>query len=137
MATESLTNAPVVDCQELRSLITCAMDYGYQFGLANLLAIENPIDADPYFEQTVDAIFDGRDIFFTDVENGKRFRLCKDSLLKAAYEYAKMYPEIYSEIGGADGYIPQVGMKILLCALYGWPMVATEVGTRFEKYLKF
>ena len=127
MATESLTKAPVVDCQELRSLITCALDYGYQFGLANLLAIKNPIDADPYFEQSVEAIFDGRDIFFTDVENGKRFRLSKDSLLKAAFEYAKMYPEIYSE----------VGIKILLCALYGWPMVAAEVGTRFEKYLKF
>lgn len=137
MATESLTKAPVVDCQELRSLITCALDYGYQFGLANLLAIKNPIDADPYFEQSVEAIFDGRDIFFTDVENGKRFRLSKDSLLKAAFEYAKMYPEIYSEVGGADGYIPQVGIKILLCALYGWPMVAAEVGTRFEKYLKF
>jgi hypothetical protein len=93
MATESLTNVPVVDCQELSSLITCAMDYGYQFGLANLLAIENPIDADPYFEQTVEAIFDGRDIFFTDVENGKRFRLSKDSLLKAAMNMPRCTPK--------------------------------------------
>lgn len=136
MVTEQLIKSPVVDCQELRSLITCALDYSYQFGLAVLLTIENPISADPYFEQTVDALFDGRNIFFTDVENGERFRLDKDALLNAAYEYANMYPEIYSEVGGADGYIPQVGMKILLVALYGWPMVMTEVGTRFEKFLK-
>ena len=69
-------------------------------------------------------------------ENGRVLQLSKDKLLKAAFEYAKMYPNIYAEVGGADGYIPQVGMKILLVALYGWPMVMTEVGTRFERFLK-
>lgn len=133
---ESLTNKPVIDCQELRSLITCALDYGYQFGLGTLLTMENPIEADPYYELTMEGLFDGRNILFTDVENGKTFMLTKDNLLKAAYEYAQLYPEIYSDVGGADGYIPQVGMKILLMALYGFPMVATEIGTRFEKFLK-
>lgn len=137
MVTESLTNAPIVDCQELCSLITCALDYSYQFGLGQLLSLDNPIEADPNYEQTVDSLFEGRDIFLHDVENGAQLHLTKDGLLKAAFEYAKAYPEKYSEIGGADGYIPQVGMKILLIALYGWPMVLTDVGTRYEKYLSF
>ncbi|WP_167761889.1 hypothetical protein [Barnesiella sp. WM24] len=136
MATEQLTDMPVIDCQELQSLITSALDYGYQFDLGQMLAIGNPIEADPYYEATAEGLFDGRDLFFTDIENGRVLQLSKDKLLKAAFEYAKMYPNIYAEVGGADGYIPQVGMKILLVALYGWPMVMTEVGTRFERFLK-
>lgn len=136
MVTERLTDAPVIDCQEVRSLITSALDYGYRFDLGQMLAMGNPIEADPYYEVTVEGLFDGRDLFFTDIENGQVLQLSKDKLLKAAFEYAKMYPNNYAEVGGADGYIPQVGMKILLVALYGWPMVMTEVGTRFEKYLK-
>ncbi len=134
---ESLTDTPIVDCQELCSLITCALDYSYNFGLAQLLSVENQVDADPNYEKTVEGLFDGRDIYFHDVENGAQLPLTKGKLLKAAFEYVKTYPELYSGIGGSDGYIPQVGMKILLIALYGWPMVATEIGTRFEKYLKF
>ena len=136
MATEQLTDMPVIDCQELQSLITSALDYGYQFDLGQMLAIGNPIEADPYYEATAEGLFDGRDLFFTDIENGRVLQLSKDKLLKAAFEYAKMYPNIYAEVVGADGYIPQVGMKILLVALYGWPMVMTEVGTRFERFLK-
>lgn len=136
MATEQLTDMPVIDCQELQSLITSALDYGYQFDLGQMLAIGNPIEADPYYEATAEGLFDGRDLFFTNIENGRVLQLSKDKLLKAAFEYAKMYPNIYAEVGGADGYIPQVGMKILLVALYGWPMVMTEVGTRFERFLK-
>lgn len=136
MATEQLTDMPVIDCQELQSLITSALDYGYQFDLGQMLAIGNPIEADSYYEATAEGLFDGRDLFFTDIENGRVLQLSKDKLLKAAFEYAKMYPNIYAEVGGADGYIPQVGMKILLVALYGWPMVMTEVGTRFERFLK-
>ena len=136
MAMGSLTNSPVIDCQELCSLITSAMDYSYQFGLSNLLTIDNPVDADPFFEQTVSALFDGRDLCFTDIETGQKFQLNKEALMKAAYEYAEVYPDSYAEVGGADGYIPQIGMKILLGALYGWPEVATSVGDRFERYLK-
>lgn len=136
MATESLTNSPIIDCQELCALITCALDFSYQFGMERLLVLENPVEADPYFEQTVDALFDGRDLFFHDTETGGRFQLNKETLMKAAYEYAEMYPEHYSEIGGADGYIPQIGIKILLIALYGWSEVFTEVSNRFERFIE-
>lgn len=136
MVMASLTNSPVSDCQELCSLITSAMDYSYQFGLSNLLTIDNPVDADPFFEQTVSALFDGRDLCFTDIETGQKFQLNKEALMKSAYEYAGVYPDSYAEVGGADGYIPQIGMKILLGALYGWPEVATTIGERFERYLK-
>lgn len=132
----SSTNSPVIDCQELCSLVTSAMDYSYQFGLSSLLNLDNPVEADPYFEQTVSALFDGRDLCFTDIETGQNFKLNKESLMRAAYEYAMVYPDKYAEVGGADGYIPQIGMKILLGALYGWPEVATTIGERFERYLK-
>lgn len=136
MVTASLTNSPVIDCQELCSLITSAMDYSYQFGLSNLLTIDNPVEADPFFEQTVSALFDGRNLYFTDIETGQKFQLNKEALMKAAYEYAEVDPDSYAEIGGSDGYTPYIGMKILLGALYGWQELVATVGERFERYLK-
>ena len=136
MATGSLTNTHFIDCQELCALLTCTLDFCYQFGLEELLVIENPIDADTDFEQTMEALFEGRDLFFRENKNGNQFHLNKEMIMKAAFEYAEMYPEQYAEIGGADGYIPQIGMKILLIALYGLPMVIAEVNDIFEKYVR-
>lgn len=112
------------------------MDYSYQFGLSNLLTIDNPVDADPFFEQTVSALFDGRNLYFTDIETGQKFQLNKEAVMKAAYEYAEVDPDSYAEIGGSDGYTPYIGMKILLGALYGWQELVATVGERFERYLK-
>lgn len=136
MATVSLTNTNLIDCQELCALLTCTLDFCYQFGLEELLVLENPINADPYYEQTMEALFEGRDLFFREAKTGKQFHLNKGMIMKAAFEYAEMYPEHYSEIGGADGYIPQIGMKILLIALYGLPAVVAEKADIFEKYVK-
>lgn len=136
MATASLTEIPIVDCQELCALLTCTLDFCYQFGLENLLVLENPIEADPYYEKTMEALFDGRDLYFHEPRKDNHFLLSKDSLMKAAFEYAEMYPDLYAEVGGADGYIPQVGMKILLIALYGLPAVVAEKADIFEKYIR-
>lgn len=136
MATGSLTNTHLIDCQELCALLTCTLDFCYQYGLEELLVLENPIDADPYFEQTMEALFEGRALFFHETTNGNQFRLSKEMIMKAAFEYAEMYPEQYAEIGGADGYIPQIGMKILLIALYGLPAVIAGIADVFEKYVR-
>ena len=115
------TTIPTIDCQELLSLLTCALDYGYNFCLAEELAICNPIDGDVYYDEIVSALLDGRDIVFKD---------------NAAFEFAQEYPTIYSRVGGDDGYIPQVGLRILLIALYGWARVATDIGERFSNFIK-
>ena len=62
MNTLTKTTIPTIDCQELLSLLTCALDYGYNFGLAEELTICNPIDGDVYYDEVVSALLDGRDI---------------------------------------------------------------------------
>lgn len=130
------TTIPTIDCQELSSLITCALDYGYSFGFGEELELCNPIVGDIYYEEIVSGLFEGRPIEFKDKADNTIFTLTKDKLLKSAFEFAQEYPKIYSRIGDEDGYIPQVGLRILLVALYGWPRVATDIGTRFQQFIK-
>jgi len=136
METFTTTTIHTIDCQELCALMTCALDYGYSFGFADELELCNPIEADIYFEQTMAALFDGRTLAFVDKANNSTLILTRDNLLKAAFEFAKKYPDIYSRVGGKDGYLPQVGMYILLVALYGWQKVATDIGPRFAHIVK-
>lgn len=134
---ESLTDSPkTIDCREVMGLITATMDYAYQFGLGEYLELSNPLPADIYFEQTVESLFDGRKLVFIDKEDGRRLDLTHSKVLHSAFEYARMFPEEYAEIGASIGYPPHIGMKILLAALYGWPEVVASVGDRFKRYLK-
>lgn len=114
MNTLTKTTIPTIDCQELLSLLTCALDYGYNFGLAEELTICNPIDGDVYYDEVVSALLDGRDIIFKDKADSSTKKLTYGGLLHAAFEFAQEYPRIYSRIGEEDGYIPQVGLRILL-----------------------
>ena len=136
MNTLTKTTIPTIDCQELLSLLTCALDYGYNFGLAEELTICNPIDGDVYYVEVVSALLDGRDIIFKDKADSSTKKLTYGGLLHAAFEFAQEYPRIYSRIGEEDGYIPQVGLRILLTALYGWARVATDIGERFSNFIK-
>ncbi len=137
MATESLTKTPqAIDCREVMSLLTATMDFAYQFDLAEYLELCNPIPADVYFEQTVESLFDGRNLMFIDKEDGRKLELTRSKVLQTAFEYAQTHPEEYAEIGASIGYPPHIGMKIFLAALYGWPEVITTVGERYERYLK-
>ena len=77
MNTLTKTTIPTIDCQELLSLLTCALDYGYNFGLAEELTICNPIDGDVYYDEVVSALLDGRDIIFKDkADSSTHFMLC-------------------------------------------------------------
>ena len=136
MNTLTKTTIPTIACQELLSLLTCALDYGYNFGLAEELTICNPIDGDVYYDEVVSALLDGRDIIFKDKADSSTKKLTYGGLLHAAFEFAQEYPRIYSRIGEEDGYIPQVGLRILLTALYGWARVATDIGERFSNFIK-
>lgn len=136
MNTLTKTTIPTIDCQELLSLLTCALDYGYNFCLADELTICNPIDGDVYYDEIVSALLDGRDIVFKDKADSSIKNLTYGGLLHAAFEFAQEYPKIYSRIGGEDGCIPQVGLRILLVALYGWARVATDIGERFSNFIK-
>ncbi len=137
MDTLTTTTIHSIDCQELCALMTCALDYGYTtIGLAEGLELCNPIEADIYFEQTMAALFDGRALAFIDKADNSTLVLTRDNLLKAAFEFAQKYPEIYNRVGGEDGYLPQVGVYILLVALYGWQRVTTDIGPRFAHIIK-
>ncbi len=136
MDTLTTTIIQTIDCQELCALMSCALDYGYNFRLADELELCNPIEADIYFEQTMAALFDGRALAFVDKADNSTLVLTRDNLLKAAFEFAQKYPEIYNRVGGEDGYLPQVGVYILLVALYGWQRVATDIGPRFAHIIK-
>jgi len=135
---DTLTTTPIhiIDCQEVCALMTCALDYGYNFGLADELDLRNPIEADIYFEQTVAALFDGRALAFVDKADNSTLILTSDNLLKAAFEFAQKHPDVYSRIGGEDGYLPQVGVYVLLVALYGWQRVVTDIGSRFARIIQ-
>lgn len=125
----------VIDHNELCGLITCSVDYSYQMGIGEMLAIENPIEADPYYEKTFEELFNGRNIAFRDIETGAIIMLMKEKLLKAAFQFALVYPQEFKRIGGSDGYLPNVGMRILLTALYGWKRVLSDIGEKYRKYL--
>lgn len=130
------TTIPQIDCQELSSLMTCALDYGFAFGLGEKLVLCNPLEGDVYYEEIITGLIDGREIVFKDKADNTLIRLSYGTLLHAAFEFAQEFPDLYSDIGGSSGYIPQVGIRILLIALYGWPRVATDIGERFSNFIK-
>lgn len=130
------TTIPQIDCQELSSLMTCAFDYGFAFGLGEEIELCNPIEGDVYYEDIISSLFIGREIVFKDKADNSHIRLSQNSILRAAFEFAQEFPDLYSDIGGSGGYIPQVGIRILLIALYGWPRFATDIGERFSNFIK-
>lgn len=125
----------VMNVRELESLMAVTLDYNYQMGFEKLLGICNQIQEDTFFDSTVGELFNGRPIVFEHKSAKKEKLLTGETLLKAADEFRTMYPEIYADIGGGDGYIPAVGTKILLVALFGWAQVATDIGDEFNMFL--
>ena len=125
----------VMNVRELESLMAVTLDYNYQMGFGSLLGICNQIQEDTFFDSTVGELFNGRPIVFEHKSAKKEKILTDEALLKAADEFRTMYPEIYVDIGGGDGYMPAVGTKILLVALFGWAQVATDIGDEFSRFL--
>lgn len=125
----------VINIRELGALLAVSLDSNYQSGMESLLDICNQVPEDTFFDATVEELFKGRPIIFNHQSQQKTVTLTSEKFLKSADEFREMYPDTFAQIGFSDGYIPAVGTKILLGALFGWAHVSTDIGDEFRAYL--